>query len=190
MRFSKNSWEAFRGEFGINQLTSRIFTLTEDRRSCNPFGVTSKGALEYIDLDMDCTLYALGTRLKAAGRNAERIILKSEGLLATRWRPKTSTGYRSGNAADAEVNLSTTSQDLLQTRMPSDQSTWLITVPQDGDSDGLIQELISKLSQQSKTFSQSSIGQLDIPSFKVAYTRSPFSNCISHSDDRQGRLIL
>jgi hypothetical protein len=80
MRFSKNSWEAFRGEFGINQLTSRIFTLTEDRRSCNPFGVTSKGALEYIDLDMDCTLYALGTRLKAAGRNAERIILKSEGL--------------------------------------------------------------------------------------------------------------
>ncbi|KAH8992012.1 hypothetical protein EDB92DRAFT_619642 [Lactarius akahatsu] len=51
--------------------------------------------------------------------------------------------------------------------MPSDQSTWLITVPQDGDTDGLLQELTSKLSQQSKTFSSSSIGQLYIPSFKT-----------------------
>ncbi|KAI0307583.1 ATPase V1 complex subunit C [Multifurca ochricompacta] len=51
--------------------------------------------------------------------------------------------------------------------MPSDQSTWLITVPQDGDSEGLLQELTSKLSQQSKTFSSSSIGQLYIPSFKT-----------------------
>jgi len=51
--------------------------------------------------------------------------------------------------------------------MPSDQSTWLITVPQDGDSEGLLQELRSKLSQQSKTFSSSSIGQLYIPSFKT-----------------------
>lgn len=51
--------------------------------------------------------------------------------------------------------------------MPSDQSTWLITVPQDGDSEGLLQELTSKLSQQSKTFSSSCIGQLFIPSFKI-----------------------
>ncbi|KAI9460255.1 hypothetical protein BJY52DRAFT_290218 [Lactarius psammicola] len=51
--------------------------------------------------------------------------------------------------------------------MPSDQSTWLITVPQDGDTEGLLQELTSKLSQQSKTFSSGSIGQLYIPSFKT-----------------------
>ncbi|KAI0005481.1 ATPase V1 complex subunit C [Russula compacta] len=51
--------------------------------------------------------------------------------------------------------------------MPSDQSTWVITVPQDGDSEGLLQELASKLSQQSKTFTPSSIGQLYIPSFKT-----------------------
>jgi len=51
--------------------------------------------------------------------------------------------------------------------MPSDQSTWLITVPQDGDSEGLLQELTLKLSQQSKTFPSSSIGQLYIPSFKT-----------------------
>ncbi|THH21563.1 hypothetical protein EW146_g37 [Bondarzewia mesenterica] len=51
--------------------------------------------------------------------------------------------------------------------MPSDQSTWLIAAPQDGDSEGMLQELYSKLSQQSKTFSRNSIGQLYIPSFKV-----------------------
>lgn len=51
--------------------------------------------------------------------------------------------------------------------MPSDQSTWLIAAPQDGDSEGLLQEVYSKLSQQSKTFSRNNIGQLSIPSFKV-----------------------
>ncbi|KAI0252605.1 hypothetical protein BJV78DRAFT_1274831 [Lactifluus subvellereus] len=51
--------------------------------------------------------------------------------------------------------------------MPSDQSTWIFSVPQDGDSDGLLQELTSKLSQQSRTFSQSNVGQLYIPSFKT-----------------------
>ncbi|EIM92755.1 ATPase V1 complex subunit C, partial [Stereum hirsutum FP-91666 SS1] len=51
--------------------------------------------------------------------------------------------------------------------MPSDQSTWLIAAPQDGDSEGLLQEVYSKLSQQSKTFSRNNIGQLSIPSFKT-----------------------
>ncbi|KAI0042663.1 ATPase, V1 complex, subunit C [Auriscalpium vulgare] len=51
--------------------------------------------------------------------------------------------------------------------MPSDQSTWLIAVPQDGDSEGLLQDIGTKLSQQSKTFSRSSIGQWSIPSFKT-----------------------
>ncbi|KAH9996568.1 ATPase V1 complex subunit C [Russula vinacea] len=51
--------------------------------------------------------------------------------------------------------------------MPSDQSTWIISVPQDGDSEGLLEELGTKLSQQSKTFTPSNIGQLTIPSFKT-----------------------
>ncbi|KAJ6627167.1 hypothetical protein B0H10DRAFT_1779889 [Mycena sp. CBHHK59/15] len=48
--------------------------------------------------------------------------------------------------------------------MPSDQSTWLIAVPQDGDSEGLLQELTPKLSQQSKS---NAVAQLPIPSFKT-----------------------
>jgi len=52
--------------------------------------------------------------------------------------------------------------------MPSDESTWLVSVPQDGDSEGLLQELSTKLSQQSKLFSPNSIAQLVIPSFKVS----------------------
>jgi V-type H+-transporting ATPase subunit C len=51
--------------------------------------------------------------------------------------------------------------------MPSDQSTFLVAIPQDGDSDGLVQELITKLSQQSRTFSRQNIDQLGIPSFKT-----------------------
>ncbi|KAI3622605.1 vacuolar atp synthase subunit c [Moniliophthora roreri] len=51
--------------------------------------------------------------------------------------------------------------------MPSDQSTWLISVPLNGDSEGLSQELSSKLSQQSRSFSPNSLGELPIPSFKT-----------------------
>ncbi|KAL0950894.1 hypothetical protein HGRIS_007653 [Hohenbuehelia grisea] len=51
--------------------------------------------------------------------------------------------------------------------MPSDQSTWLIAIPQDGDSEGLLPELTTKLTQQSKTFSRNNVGQLDIPTFKT-----------------------
>ncbi|KAJ8508079.1 hypothetical protein ONZ45_g9607 [Pleurotus djamor] len=51
--------------------------------------------------------------------------------------------------------------------MPSDQSTWLIAVPQDGDSEGLIPELATKLTQTSKSFSKSNISQIELPSFKT-----------------------
>jgi V-type H+-transporting ATPase subunit C len=51
--------------------------------------------------------------------------------------------------------------------MPSDQSTWLLAVPNDGDSEGVIPELTAKLTHQSKTFPQENIAQLTIPSFKV-----------------------
>jgi len=45
--------------------------------------------------------------------------------------------------------------------MPSDQSTWLIAVPQDGDSEGLLPEITSKLPQLTR------VAELGIPSFKT-----------------------
>jgi len=51
--------------------------------------------------------------------------------------------------------------------MPSDQSTWLISVPQDGDSEGVVQELSRKFSSQSKSFFPRSVAQFAIPSFKT-----------------------
>ncbi|VDB84504.1 unnamed protein product [Peniophora sp. CBMAI 1063] len=50
--------------------------------------------------------------------------------------------------------------------MPSDQSTWLIAVPQDGDSEGLLEELQSKFRTNSRT-APDGFGQLHIPSFKT-----------------------
>ena len=49
--------------------------------------------------------------------------------------------------------------------MPSDESTWLIAIPQDGESEGSFQELHSKLAATSR--SAPSLAQLPIPSFKV-----------------------
>jgi V-type H+-transporting ATPase subunit C len=51
--------------------------------------------------------------------------------------------------------------------MPSDQSTWLLAVPQDGDAEGLLPEVTMKLTQQSRSFPASNIAELNIPSFKV-----------------------
>lgn len=48
--------------------------------------------------------------------------------------------------------------------MPSDQSTWLIAIPQDGDADGTLQELHSKLASTTKS---PGIAQLPIPALKV-----------------------
>ncbi|KAF8898350.1 hypothetical protein BD779DRAFT_1431805 [Infundibulicybe gibba] len=50
--------------------------------------------------------------------------------------------------------------------MPSDQSTWLITVPQNGDSEGVLQELSTKLHQQAK-LPRNNLAELDIPAFKT-----------------------
>ncbi|KAJ2928753.1 hypothetical protein H1R20_g8229, partial [Candolleomyces eurysporus] len=50
--------------------------------------------------------------------------------------------------------------------MPSDQSTWLIAVPNDGDAEGLLQELAPKLTQQAKLPIQD-LAQLPVPSFKT-----------------------
>ncbi|KAG0697161.1 ATPase V1 complex subunit C [Suillus ampliporus] len=45
--------------------------------------------------------------------------------------------------------------------MPSDQSTWLIAIPQDGDSEGILPEITNKLPQST------SVAELGIPSFKT-----------------------
>ncbi|KAG2345246.1 ATPase, V1 complex, subunit C [Suillus weaverae] len=45
--------------------------------------------------------------------------------------------------------------------MPSDQSTWLIAVPQDGDSEALLPEITSKVPQHTR------VTELGIPSFKT-----------------------
>ena len=55
--------------------------------------------------------------------------------------------------------------------MPSDQSTWLISVPDNGDTEGLYHELTTKLTGSSKSVLPSNLAQLSIPSFKV--NRSP-----------------
>ncbi|KAI0757223.1 ATPase V1 complex subunit C [Daedaleopsis nitida] len=53
--------------------------------------------------------------------------------------------------------------------MPSDQSTWLISVPDSGDAEGLFEELSSKLSSSSKS---TNLAQLSIPSFKTGTLES------------------
>ncbi|KAF8343051.1 ATPase V1 complex subunit C [Cantharellus anzutake] len=50
--------------------------------------------------------------------------------------------------------------------MPSDLSTWLVSVPNDGDAEGLLQEISGKLSQ-SKALSPSNISELSVPSLKT-----------------------
>ncbi|KAI0824128.1 ATPase V1 complex subunit C [Trametes gibbosa] len=51
--------------------------------------------------------------------------------------------------------------------MPSDQSTWLVSVPESGDAEGLYHELSTKLSSGSKSVAPSNLAQLSIPSFKT-----------------------
>ncbi|KZT21706.1 ATPase, V1 complex, subunit C [Neolentinus lepideus HHB14362 ss-1] len=63
--------------------------------------------------------------------------------------------------------------------MPSDQSTWLISVPQDGESEGLLQEITTKLVKQSKTLPPNNITSLTIPSFKTG----TLDSLISLSED-------
>ncbi|EJT97952.1 ATPase V1 complex subunit C [Dacryopinax primogenitus] len=50
--------------------------------------------------------------------------------------------------------------------MPSDLSTWLIAVPQDGDSEGLYQEISAKL-EQAKALPTSNVVELHIPTLKT-----------------------
>ncbi|KAF9560215.1 ATPase, V1 complex, subunit C [Agrocybe pediades] len=50
--------------------------------------------------------------------------------------------------------------------MPSDQSTWLISVPQGHDPHNLYQKVANKLTQQVK-LPPRNVGQLDIPNFKT-----------------------
>jgi hypothetical protein len=68
--------------------------------------------------------------------------------------------------------------------MPSDQSTWLIAVPQDGDSEGLLPEITSKLPQHTR------VAELGIPSFKVfiSYSSGRARHLMNRRVDRDIRL--
>ena len=48
--------------------------------------------------------------------------------------------------------------------MPSDQSTWILSIPQDGDAEGAFQELHTKLTNAK---SSAVLSPLAVPSFKV-----------------------
>ncbi|CCM02204.1 uncharacterized protein FIBRA_04284 [Fibroporia radiculosa] len=50
--------------------------------------------------------------------------------------------------------------------MPSDQSTWLVAVPADGDAEGVPQELAAKLATNSRS-PAASLGYLPVPAFKT-----------------------
>lgn len=63
--------------------------------------------------------------------------------------------------------------------MPSNQATWLISAPQDGDSEGLIQELQYKLQQQLRSFDTNDVSQLAVPAFKVG----TLGNLVSISEE-------
>ena len=52
--------------------------------------------------------------------------------------------------------------------MPSEQSTWAIAVPQDGDAEGVVQELTAKIQQQLRNFPARNIAEFAIPPFKVS----------------------
>jgi V-type H+-transporting ATPase subunit C len=64
--------------------------------------------------------------------------------------------------------------------MPSEDSTWLIAAPQDGESEGLEQELFNKLSQQSRSFTTEHIAEFPIPSFKVSALSNRVVCCLNH----------
>ncbi|EPT04138.1 ATPase V1 complex subunit C [Fomitopsis schrenkii] len=55
--------------------------------------------------------------------------------------------------------------------MPSDQSTWLVAVPHDGDAEGLHQDLVTKLQVGSKS-AVASLAPLPVPSFTTGTLES------------------
>jgi len=62
--------------------------------------------------------------------------------------------------------------------MPSDQSTWLISAPQDSEAEGLLHELESTLRNEIRSFDRNSLTQVTIPSFKVCATLVLHSNLL------------
>jgi len=50
---------------------------------------------------------------------------------------------------------------------PSDQSSWLVSVPLNGDTEHLSNELGPKLDALSRGYAAEGLAQIDIPEFKV-----------------------
>jgi len=51
--------------------------------------------------------------------------------------------------------------------MPSDQSSWLISVPLNGDTEGLFQEITTKFEGLSRSYARNNLTQIEIPQFKT-----------------------
>jgi len=68
--------------------------------------------------------------------------------------------------------------------MPSDQSTWFIAVPQDDDSENLLQEVSSSLSQISGSKSSLGVASLSVPEFKVSRNGFPDYRVLKDFIDR------
>lgn len=55
--------------------------------------------------------------------------------------------------------------------MPSDQCSWLIAVPSDGDAEGMYQELTGKFESQ-KALQRDSFSEFKIPELKVSSSKA------------------
>ena len=93
-------------------------------------------------------------------------------------------------AGSANVVLSLRWTQEFQEKMPSEQSTWLISAPQDGDSEGVIQELATKIQQQTRSFPRRNIAEFAIPSFKVSEACPYSESSKSHQIYQTGTLDL
>jgi len=51
--------------------------------------------------------------------------------------------------------------------MPSDQASWLVAVPLNGDTEGLYQDISAKFNGLSRSYAKNNVVQIDIPSFKT-----------------------
>jgi hypothetical protein len=137
------------------QLLSRN---TTDDLPCTSRGDIKSGAFAWADIVRDNERTAKPRWLRVRRRDIvaqvrTRIGARPSDFIAT-----------SGSTLDV---LDPLFRSRVTTAMPSDQSTWLIAVPNDGDSVGVVPEIATKLSAQSKTLPRKNVAQFSIPAFKV-----------------------
>lgn len=131
----------------MNQLASRSDTPPEDMASRKPNGESRYGAAVIVDISLCGDLPRRDATDSMAGVRC---------FIYLFWRRK---GYH------IPIKLSSSAPPRTTT-MPSDQSTWLIAIPSDGDAEGILPEIIYKLAQVSRS-PQAAVTEFTIPAFKV-----------------------